>query len=234
MRASSKLAGVSGAQPTPLTGTPSASAWTPGSGFVAAQPAPAARVGVLLADRGFGDQTLYASLGALGWNYVIRFRDCILVEDEKGQSRPGADRVAPRGRAVRLPNARVIADRAPVPAVVVPAAKMKEPWCLATSLAERKAQDVIALHGKRFSIEEETFRDEKDIHRRPRPPARRGRLRRPVGLVGADAHDAFCAARPERLARRAGLACALRQVRLTSNVLDDCLCFPTVRGKAET
>ncbi|HEU4410910.1 MAG TPA: hypothetical protein VFS43_37000 [Polyangiaceae bacterium] len=65
---------------------------------------------------------------------------------------------------MRLPTARVTADRAPVPAVVVVhAAKMKEPWCLATSLAERTAQDVIALYGKRFSIEE-TFRDEKDIH----------------------------------------------------------------------
>jgi hypothetical protein len=72
--------------------------------------------------------------------------------------------VAPRGRAVKLPNARVTTDRAPVPAVViVHAARMKEPWCLATSLAERTAKDVIALYGKRFSIEE-TFRDEKDIH----------------------------------------------------------------------
>jgi hypothetical protein len=119
---------------------------------------------VLLADRGFGDQKLYALLGVLGWDYVIRFRDGILVEDEKGQSRPAVDWVAPRGRAVKLPNARVTADRAPVPAVViVHAARMKEPWCLATSLAERTAQDVITLYGKRFSIEE-TFRDEKDIH----------------------------------------------------------------------
>jgi hypothetical protein len=39
---------------------------------------------VLLADRGFGDQKLYALLEALGWDYVLRFRDGILVEDEKG------------------------------------------------------------------------------------------------------------------------------------------------------
>src|SRR4028119_331157 len=48
--------------------------------------------------------------------YVIRFRDCILVEDEKGRSRPGAGWVAPRGRALMLPNARGAADRAPRPA----------------------------------------------------------------------------------------------------------------------
>ena len=95
---------------------------------------------VLLADRGFGDQKRYALLDASGWEYVVRFRDCILVEDEKGRSRPGAGWVAPRGRAVMLPNARVTADRAPVPAVVVVhAARMREPWCLATSLSERKA-----------------------------------------------------------------------------------------------
>jgi len=39
----------------------------------------------------------------------------------------------------------------------------KEAWCLATSLAERKAQEEVKLYGKRFTIEE-TFRDEKDIH----------------------------------------------------------------------
>ncbi len=39
---------------------------------------------------------------------------------------------------------------------------MKEPWCLATSLAARTASDVVKLYGKRFTIEE-TFRDAKDI-----------------------------------------------------------------------
>ncbi len=54
---------------------------------------------VLLADRGFGDQKLYAYLTALGWDYVIRFRGCILVEDRSGEKRPAGDwvprRVAP-------------------------------------------------------------------------------------------------------------------------------------------
>jgi len=123
---------------------------------------PAVRV-VLLADRGFGDQKLYALLGALGWDYVIRFRECILVEDERGVRQPASARVG-AGRAKKIPNARVTDERTAVPAVVVVHAKaMKEPWCLATSLAERTAQDVVTLYGKRFSIEE-TFRDEKDIH----------------------------------------------------------------------
>ena len=117
----------------------------------------------LLADRGFGDQNLYEVLGLLGWDYVIRFRECILVEDEHGEQKPASAWVG-SGRAKMLRDARVTADRTAIPAVVVVHAKnMKEAWCLATSLDDRKAQDVVKLYGKRFTIEE-TFRDEKDLH----------------------------------------------------------------------
>jgi len=117
----------------------------------------------LLADRGFGDQKLYEMLGLLGWDYVIRFRGGILVEDAQGEQKPASAWVG-SGRAKMMKNARVTADRAAVPAVVTVHAKgMKEAWCLATSLVEKKAQEVVQLYGKRFTIEE-TFRDEKDIH----------------------------------------------------------------------
>lgn len=118
---------------------------------------------ILLADRGFGDQKLYAHLELLGWDYVIRFRGCILVEDEHGEQKPASEWVG-NGRAKMMKNAHVTADRTAVPAVVVVHAKrMKDAWCLATSLAEKKAQEVVTLYGKRFTIEE-TFRDEKDLH----------------------------------------------------------------------
>lgn len=118
---------------------------------------------VLLADRGFGDQKLYAYLGLLGWDYVIRFRGGILVESADGEQRPAEKWVPKMGRATMLRQVRVTADRAELPAVVVVhAAKMKEPWCLATSLADKTASDVVKLYGKRFTIEE-TFRDAKDI-----------------------------------------------------------------------
>jgi hypothetical protein len=52
-------------------------------------------------------------------------------------------------------------ERAKVPAVVVGRApKVKEAWCLATTLSTRKASEVVKLCGKRFSIEE-TFRDQR-------------------------------------------------------------------------
>jgi Transposase DDE domain len=117
----------------------------------------------LLADRGFGDQVLYEMLGLLGWDYIIRFRECILVEDEHGEQKPAAAWVG-GGRAKMLKKARVTADRTMIPAVVVVHAKgMKEAWSLATSRADVKAQEVVKLYGKRFTIEE-TFWNEKDIH----------------------------------------------------------------------
>jgi hypothetical protein len=117
----------------------------------------------LLADRGFGDQVLYEMLGLLGWDYVIRFRGRILVEDEHGERKPASAWVD-GGRAKMLKRVCVTADRTAIPAVVVVHAKgMKEAWCLATSRADLKAQEVVKLYGKRFTIEE-TFRDKKDLH----------------------------------------------------------------------
>jgi hypothetical protein len=118
----------------------------------------------LLADRGFGDQKLYEFLELLGWSYIIRFRGGIAVENAKGESRPAEAWVPATGRATMMRGVLVTDDRAKVPAVVVVRApKMKEPWCLATTLKNRKASDIVKLYGKRFTIEE-TFRDEKNLH----------------------------------------------------------------------
>ena len=58
--------------------------------------------------------------------------------------------------------ARVTRTRAEVSAVVVVhGSAMKEAWCLATTLSERKASEVVQLYARRFTIEE-TFRDQKD------------------------------------------------------------------------
>jgi hypothetical protein len=48
----------------------------------------------ILADRGFGDQKLFAFLAALGFGYVIRFRGNIHVTAMDGTTRPAADWVA--------------------------------------------------------------------------------------------------------------------------------------------
>jgi len=117
----------------------------------------------LLADRGFGDQKLYGFLQTLGWDFVIRFRGVIQVEDSAGTRQSASAWVPENGRATMIPKARVTRTRAEVPAVVVVRAKkMKESWCLATTLSERTASEVVKLYGRRFTIEE-TFRDQKNF-----------------------------------------------------------------------
>ena len=112
----------------------------------------------LLADRGFGDQKLYQFLQTLGWDFVIRFRGVIQVEDAAGTRKPAKSWVPNSGRATMMRDARVTRTRAEVPAVVVVHAKdMEEAWCLVTSLAERTASEIVRLYGRRFTIEE-TFR----------------------------------------------------------------------------
>jgi hypothetical protein len=117
----------------------------------------------LLADRGFGDQKLYDLLTLYGWDFHIRFRGNIRVENADGEAPSANDWLLPSGRALMIRNAKVTEDRAEVPAVVVVHAKgMKEPWCLVTSRKDFTASQVVKRYGRRFTIEE-TFRDTKDL-----------------------------------------------------------------------
>lgn len=116
----------------------------------------------VLADRGFGDQKLYTHLELLGWDFVIRFRECILVTNAQDKTLPATEWLAATGRAKMLKGARVTEDKTEVAAVVlVHDKRMKDAWCLATSRADLGAADVTKLYGRRFTIEE-TFRDQKD------------------------------------------------------------------------
>lgn len=118
----------------------------------------------LLADRGFGDQALYQHLAGRYVDYVIRFRECIQVTTPEGETRPASEFVPSNGRARKIDDAMVTADKTPIGAIVcVKAARMKDAWCLATSLKDKSAADIVKLYGRRFTIEE-TFRDQKDMH----------------------------------------------------------------------
>jgi Transposase DDE domain len=117
----------------------------------------------ILADRGFGDQKLFAFLGELGFDYVIRFRGNIHVANADGQTKPAIDWVGKAGRARKLRDARVTAKGQQVGAVVCVHAKgMKEPWCLATSQREATAATLVNHYAKRWTIEPQ-FRDTKDL-----------------------------------------------------------------------
>ena len=120
---------------------------------------------LVVADRGFGDHKLYRVLTEeLKFDYVIRFRGNIKVTAADGETRAAIDWVGKGGRMRILRGAAVTAEDYPVGAVVCVQAKdMKEPWCLATSLADAKARIVLKKYAKRWGIEC-GFRDTKDPH----------------------------------------------------------------------
>ena len=118
----------------------------------------------IVADRGFGDQKLYRMLtDELRFDFVIRFRGNIKVTAANGEARPAAEWVGAGGRARVLRGAMVTAAGCPVATVVCVHAKdMKQPWCLAASVTNETARELINLYGKRWGIEG-AFRDTKDL-----------------------------------------------------------------------
>lgn len=120
----------------------------------------------LLGDRGFGYAELYRHLESLHWDYIIRFRQDVVVgegADAAARGVAAGTLVPTRGRAQKLLNRWVTRAKVEVPAVVlVKRAGMKEAWCLATSLAGADAGDIVKAYSRRFTIEE-TFRDTKDM-----------------------------------------------------------------------
>lgn len=159
----------------------------------------------LLADRGFGDQKMFAYLGVLGWSYAIRFRQLIQVTHGE-RSLPASKWVPLTGHAKMLRDVGITEAKTSIPAVVLKHQKgMKEAWCIATDRVDLGAAGVVKLYARRFTIEE-TFRDIKDNHfgmglsaTRIGDPARRDR----VLLLGAVAQALLT------LLGAAGEACGL-------------------------
>src|SRR3979411_2826439 len=112
---------------------------------------PGCRV-TILADRGFGDQKLFAFLGELGFGYVIRFRGNIRVTDASDETKAAAEWVGKGGRARKLRDARITAQGRQVGAVVCVHAKaMKEPWCLAARDTEATAAVLVHPSPRRWT-----------------------------------------------------------------------------------
>jgi len=117
----------------------------------------------ILADRGFGDVKLFKFLESLGFEYVIRIRGNIHVSAVDGQTRLAADWVGKGGRARKLRDAEITAERGKVGAVVcVKAVGMKQAWHLAASDGALSASQIVKLYSKRWTIEP-SFRDTKDL-----------------------------------------------------------------------
>jgi len=118
---------------------------------------------MVVADRGFGDQHLFAYLATIGWSYAIRFKQNITVKYGE-KSKPAAEWVPASGHAKMLRNVRITQDETAIGAVVLKHQKgMKEAWCIATNRADLGAAEIVSRYARRFTIEE-TFRDIKDNH----------------------------------------------------------------------
>ena len=118
----------------------------------------------VLADRGFGDQKLYAFLAGIGFHYVIRFRGGIRVTSAAGETRTAAEWLRPDGRLLEMRSVGVTADGTPVERVVLVKARgMKDAWYLASNRTDLPGAKVKDLYGRRFTIEE-NLRDTKDLH----------------------------------------------------------------------
>jgi hypothetical protein len=116
----------------------------------------------IVADRGFGDAALYDFLSREQWHFVIRFREGIFVRTPNGSRVTASELVPASGRARMWKNIKLTAKEHPVAGLVaVKAAGMKDAWCLATNRTDLTASQVVAMYGRRFTIEE-SFRDAKN------------------------------------------------------------------------
>lgn len=117
----------------------------------------------VVADRGFSDSKLYRFLTEeLGFDYIIRFRGVVYVEDAAGERRKAKEWLGTAGRMRVFRPAWVTAQRHLVPVVVcVQDRAMKEPWCLVSSRQDLTGVGIKVVYGRRFTVEE-TFRDLKN------------------------------------------------------------------------
>ena len=117
----------------------------------------------VVADRGFGDTALFALLeDALGFSYLIRFKDNILLCPVGEKQKSAKQWLTPSGRIRTLKDVELTAQRQPVARVFCcKKAGMKEAWFLASNHRDLSAANALKLYGKRWGIEC-SFRDIKD------------------------------------------------------------------------
>lgn len=117
----------------------------------------------LVADRGFASQRFFEFLGKeLQFNYLIRLKASTCVTNNTGETRKAKEWLPENGRALNIKGAKITKDNFPVSNYIVAREKnMKDTWCLATNLSDKKTRELINLYSRRWKIEP-YFRDIKD------------------------------------------------------------------------
>lgn len=117
----------------------------------------------ILADRGFCDIKLFAFLSELKFDYIIRIRSNILVEDETGEVKKAIEWSGKCGKTKTIRDAKLTDDKYEVPVVACKHAKlMREAWCIVSSREELSGSWAVKWYEKRWGCEPH-FRDTKDI-----------------------------------------------------------------------
>lgn len=119
----------------------------------------------ILADRGFCDIKLFAFLeDELHFDYIIRIRGNILVENSAGEKQRALDWVGKAGKTKTIKKAKITNKQYEVNLVACKHAKgMKAPWCIVSSSKEVSGSWAIRWYEKRWGCEPQ-FRDIKDLH----------------------------------------------------------------------
>ena len=117
----------------------------------------------VVADRGFGDTSLFAFLeDELGFDYLIRFKGNILMGRVGEAQKLAKEWLSEGGRTRTVNDVELTGARQPVARVYCcKKAGMKDAWFLACSRRDLGAAKALALYGKRWGIET-SFRDIKD------------------------------------------------------------------------
>lgn len=117
----------------------------------------------IMADRGFCDIKLLSFILELKFDYIIRIRGNILVENEDNEIKKASDWIGKAGKAKTIRNAKITNGKYDVALLACKQTKgMKEPWCIVSSRDEISGSWVIKWYEKRWGCEP-YFRDTKDI-----------------------------------------------------------------------
>ncbi len=119
----------------------------------------------LLADRGFCDIKLLEFIDQeLQFDYIIRMRANILVENSQEATKPASQWIGSAGKTKTIRGAKITRQKYSVPVVACKHSnRMKEPWCIASSREDLSGSWIVKWYEKRWGCEPQ-FRDTKDLH----------------------------------------------------------------------
>lgn len=118
---------------------------------------------ILLGDREFGTLNMFEKVHkTLGFHYIFRIKRNFTITTKAGEKQLAHEWINGE-ETICHDDAKVTVKEYSVKKIVISRQpKMKEMWCLASSLSDIATQTILNLYGKRWAIET-SFRDEKDL-----------------------------------------------------------------------